>query len=151
MGRRHNKSSGGLNDTRSKSKGTNGADKSASKSSETVAAAESDLECKGAFAAFEVDEDWTSDMDKNSTTHDSMPYEDSLASIEKADPVSNITSDTTANNAPHMETFDSGCTCHISPYCNDFQTYKDIGAKHFKAAKTQKFTALGKGKMIINI
>ena len=49
------------------------------------------------------------------------------------------------------ELYDSGCTQYISPYRVDFETFEDITPKSFKAANKQSFSAIGKGKMVINV
>ena len=49
------------------------------------------------------------------------------------------------------ELYDSGCTRHISPYREDFESFTEIPPMSFSAANKQKFNALGKGEMVIDI
>ena len=49
------------------------------------------------------------------------------------------------------ELYDSGCTCHISSYHEDFESFTEIPSMSFSAANKQKFSASGKGKMVINV
>ncbi|PBL04011.1 hypothetical protein ARMGADRAFT_882829, partial [Armillaria gallica] len=49
------------------------------------------------------------------------------------------------------ELYDSGCTCHISPYREDFNLFQSVPPKAFRAANTQKFSAAGKGEMSIDV
>ncbi len=39
---------------------------------------------------------------------------------------------------------DSGCSCHISPYRDDFKTYEEMPPKAFIAANKGEFFALGR-------
>lgn len=49
------------------------------------------------------------------------------------------------------ELFDSGCTCHISPYCDQFTNFIDIPPKQFHAANKQNFSAPGMGDLTIDL
>jgi hypothetical protein len=49
------------------------------------------------------------------------------------------------------ELYDSGCTRHISPYREDFESFTEIPPISFSAANKAKFTASGKGEMVIGI
>ena len=49
------------------------------------------------------------------------------------------------------ELYDSGCTRHISPYREDFESFVEIPPMSFSAANKQKFNASGKGEMVIDI
>jgi hypothetical protein len=49
------------------------------------------------------------------------------------------------------ELYDSGCTRHISPYREDFESFTEIPPMSFSAANKQKFSALGRGEMVVNI
>lgn len=50
-----------------------------------------------------------------------------------------------------IEIFDSGCSCHISPYCEAFSTLEMTAPRPLRAANQQSFSAIGKGEMIINL
>ena len=50
-----------------------------------------------------------------------------------------------------MELYDSGTTCHISPYRDAFETYTTIPPKPFTAANRQVFNATGIGEMVVDI
>ena len=54
-------------------------------------------------------------------------------------------------NFVQAELYDSGCTRHISPYREDFESFTEIPPMSFSAANKQKFNALGKGEMVIDI
>jgi hypothetical protein len=47
--------------------------------------------------------------------------------------------------------YDSGTTCHISPYRDQFTVYEDIPPKSLNAANQQKFVAVGKGDIVIEL
>jgi hypothetical protein len=49
------------------------------------------------------------------------------------------------------ELYDSGCTRHISPYRKDFESFVEIPPMSFSAANKGKFSALGKGEMVIDV
>ena len=49
------------------------------------------------------------------------------------------------------ELYDSGCTRHISPYREDFESFTDIPPMSFSAANKQRFKASGKGEMVIDV
>jgi transposase InsO family protein len=50
-----------------------------------------------------------------------------------------------------IELYDSGSTCHISPYRNDFVNFKDSPARAFKTANNQHFDAIGYGDLVVEI
>jgi len=54
-------------------------------------------------------------------------------------------------NGTCTELFDSGTTRHISPYRDMFENYTEIPRKSFNAANQQKFDAVGKGEMVIEV
>ena len=68
--------------------------------------------------------------------------EDKVAVMTTADDTTNLT---------RKELYDSGTTCHISPYRQDFVTYHDIPPWPFKAANKQLFDALGMEEMAIEV
>lgn len=49
------------------------------------------------------------------------------------------------------ELYDLGCTQHISPYHEDFENFENIPPMHFCAANKESFSAVGKGKMVIDV
>ena len=49
------------------------------------------------------------------------------------------------------ELYGSGCTKHISPYHKNFNNFTQIPLREFLAANKQSFSAIGKGKMVIDI
>ena len=49
------------------------------------------------------------------------------------------------------ELYDSGCTRHISPYREDFESFTEIPPLSLSAANNHRFNALGKGEMVIDI
>jgi hypothetical protein len=53
--------------------------------------------------------------------------------------------------SPRIELLDSGCTCHISPYKDDFVLLKDVPPKPFRAANKQRFCATGEGELTIEM
>ncbi|KAG5717100.1 hypothetical protein E4T56_gene7174 [Termitomyces sp. T112] len=50
-----------------------------------------------------------------------------------------------------IELFDSGCTSHISPYCDDFARLTPIDHKPFHAANKKPFSATAKDELVIDI
>jgi hypothetical protein len=68
-----------------------------------------------------------------------------------------IASVTTANVASggnlseRMEVYDSGATCHMSPYIDAFTNFEFIEPKPISAANNQTFKAIGKGNLHIKI
>ena len=49
------------------------------------------------------------------------------------------------------ELYDSGCTNHISPYRNQFENFRPITPRHFRAANKQTFSTTGRGDLIIDV
>ena len=49
------------------------------------------------------------------------------------------------------ELYDSGCTRHISPYREDFESFAEIPSMSFSAANKAKFNATGKDEIVIDI
>ncbi|KDQ50303.1 hypothetical protein JAAARDRAFT_51339 [Jaapia argillacea MUCL 33604] len=54
-------------------------------------------------------------------------------------------------NIPQKELYDSRSTCHISPYCDNFENFVEIPPKPFTAAKKQNFNAVGLGKLVLEV
>jgi transposase InsO family protein len=53
--------------------------------------------------------------------------------------------------AGRVDLYDSGTTEHLTPYRDQFSTYRDITPKSFTAANRQKFHAVGSGDMFIDV
>jgi hypothetical protein len=50
-----------------------------------------------------------------------------------------------------VELYDSGETCHISPYCNDFETYLMLDpSQYLHAANKQQFHAVSTGQIHVS-
>jgi gag-polypeptide of LTR copia-type/Zinc knuckle len=49
------------------------------------------------------------------------------------------------------ELFNSGSTEHLSPYCDQFTTYRETPPKSFTTANKQNFQAVGAGDMVIEV
>ncbi len=104
-------------------------------------------------SALSSDVDWSdvnSFVDRESDATSGMPtLEEVSASDESVAAVIN------AANSPddrvRTELYDSGCTRHISPYREDFNSFQSVPPKAFRAANTQKFSAAGKGEMCIDV
>ena len=60
---------------------------------------------------------------------------------------------TTDSSKPthRIKLYDSGCTNHISPFCEHFENYIDISLKRFQAANQQTFDAIGRGELVIDV
>jgi hypothetical protein len=52
---------------------------------------------------------------------------------------------------PRIELYDSGSTQHLSPYRDQFTSYRDIPPRPFTAANQQTFNATGTGDMVIEV
>ena len=50
-----------------------------------------------------------------------------------------------------VELYDSGCSNHISPYCESFENFENTTPKQFRAANQQTFSTIGKGELIMEI
>ncbi|KAE9400294.1 hypothetical protein BT96DRAFT_773729, partial [Gymnopus androsaceus JB14] len=49
------------------------------------------------------------------------------------------------------ELYNSGCSCHISPYHDNFSNFKSIPPKSFRATNKQKFDAVGMGSITVDV
>ena len=87
-------------------------------------------------------EDDASKLDNVEWKHDDLP-EEALITTTSAKP----------GQYPYMqaELYDSGCTQHVSPFCEDFTNFMEIPLKTFHAANKQSFSATKRGEMVINI
>ena len=77
-------------------------------------------------------------------------------SIECADPaidIENVAMEINEGPTPscQVKLYDSGTTCHISPYCEHFENLVDIPNKSFTATNHQKFVMTGVGDMIVKV
>jgi hypothetical protein len=75
-----------------------------------------------------------------------VDWENVLAVQEMAAHVSGAKSSPTK-----IELIDSGCTCHISPYREDFTSFEEIPLRSFRAANKQRFSAVGMGELTIDL
>ncbi len=50
-----------------------------------------------------------------------------------------------------VDLYDSGCSRHISPYRDDFDSFEEMSPKSFIAANRNEFVAEGRGKMMISV
>ena len=55
------------------------------------------------------------------------------------------------NPSERIEIYDSGATCHMSPYINAFSDFEFISPKPISSADNQTFDAIGKGNLQIKI
>ena len=56
------------------------------------------------------------------------------------------------DHSPHTELYDSGATCHISPYKADFTSYKALSPPaYLNTANQQCFPTIGKGNLVIQV
>jgi GAG-pre-integrase domain len=54
--------------------------------------------------------------------------------------------------SPHTELYDSGATCHISPYKADFTSYKALSPPaYLNTANQQRFPTIGEGNLVIRV
>jgi hypothetical protein len=54
--------------------------------------------------------------------------------------------------SPQTELYDSGATCHISPYKADFTSYKALSPPaYLNTANQQRFPAIGEGNLVIRV
>ena len=51
----------------------------------------------------------------------------------------------------YAEIYDSGCSKHLTPYCDALENFIEIPPKTFQAANKQTMSAVGMGEMMINI
>jgi len=52
----------------------------------------------------------------------------------------------------HIKLYDSGATCHISPYRDNFITYQKLDPLlYLNAANCQQFPAIGAGKIVVSV
>lgn len=73
---------------------------------------------------------------------------DSNTSSQLAAPVMN---DGGATSCAHSELYDSSCTCHISPYRDDFENFEAISPKSFCTANQEMFSATGTGSITVDV
>jgi hypothetical protein len=85
----------------------------------------------------EDDVDWSAVR-----TFQTPTLEDEAAALTDVDP---------SRPGPRIELIDSGCTCHMSPYKEDFTCLKNIPPKPFRAANKQHFCVTGQGQLEIEV
>ncbi|KAK0472224.1 hypothetical protein IW261DRAFT_1321054, partial [Armillaria novae-zelandiae] len=49
------------------------------------------------------------------------------------------------------EVYNSGCTKHITPYCEEMSNFVEIPPKVFHAANKENFSATGMGDMTVDV
>jgi hypothetical protein len=76
---------------------------------------------------------------------------DEPGSLEPEDMAAYVSTNCAYTNGIHTELYDSGTTHHISPYREMFENLVDILPKTFNATNQQKFDAVGKGDMVIEV
>jgi len=55
-----------------------------------------------------------------------------------------------ADSTPRTEVYDSGASCHISPYKDDFTSYTPLSTPlYFNATSQHKFPAIGMGTLVV--
>jgi Reverse transcriptase (RNA-dependent DNA polymerase)/gag-polypeptide of LTR copia-type/Integrase core domain/GAG-pre-integrase domain/Zinc knuckle len=70
---------------------------------------------------------------------------------EPEDAAAYVSAGAAHTNSTRTELYDSGTTRHISPYRDMFETFAEIPPKAFNTANQQKFDAIGKGEMVIEV
>jgi hypothetical protein len=56
------------------------------------------------------------------------------------------------DHSPHTELYNSGATCHISPYKADFTSYKALSPPaYLNTASQQHFPAIDEGNLVIQV
>ena len=90
----------------------------------------------------EVAEDGCEADDEDWFTKESDDSEDIFMATDKAKP---------SLDGARTELYDSGCTQHISPCCDQFEKFQEIPPKAFRAANKQSFSAIEKGELVIDI
>ena len=56
-----------------------------------------------------------------------------------------------AKSGEVAELYDSGCTNHISPYCDCFENLENFVTWKFRAANQQTFSTTGIGELIVDV
>ncbi len=59
--------------------------------------------------------------------------------------------DDSSTSNERVDLYDSGCSRHISPYREDFDSFERMTPKSFTAANRNEFLAEGRGKMTISV
>ena len=135
----------------------------ASGSANAAAECKSDLESDGAWVAMDSDDETVPTDDNTSSGDDdwfSEVNEDISGSDNEGLGSCNLLEEFFVATEPpkhkkysfmQAELYNSGCTKHISPYCENFDNFTEIPPREFLAANKQSFSAIGKGKIVINI
>jgi hypothetical protein len=76
---------------------------------------------------------------------------DSDSDVATEDIAAHVGAGNNADEPPCVEVYDSGSTRHITPYCNAMESFSTITPQPFQAANMQKFSAVGKGEMVVDI
>ena len=139
-------------------KGDSSKSEKPSDSANAAADNHSNSESKGAWAAMELDDEPllldTVDNDRwfTETEESVSEFSDNNCEDEPDEPGNaQIVMEPGPYPSMWTELYDSGCTQHISPYCEDFENFTEIPPKVFKAANKQLFSATGRGEMTIDV
>ena len=99
------------------------------------------------FSDGEVDESIPSDLVNHSLDNPTLPDTSDVVQVaaELASP------EDRRDAGVRAELYDSGCTKHISPYREDLIDFVDIPPKSFRAANKQSFSAIGAGKLTVDL
>jgi hypothetical protein len=90
------------------------------------------------------------DLDLVSEVSQSETF-DEPGSLEPEDMATYVSTNCAFTNGIRTELYDSGTTHHISPYREMFENLVDIPLKTFNDINQQKFDAVGKGDMVIEV
>ena len=99
------------------------------------------------FSDGEVDESIRSDLVNHSLNNPTLPDTSDVVQVaaELASP------EDCRDVGVRAELYDAGCTKHISPYREDLIDFVDIPPKSFRAANKQSFSAIGAGKLTVDL
>ena len=86
----------------------------------------------------EIDVNWEPVKSFNDTQHEALETTANVSNMQHAP-------------AAKTDLIDSGCTRHISPYREDFTSFREIPPKSFRAANKQQFSAVGTGELTIHL
>ncbi len=91
------------------------------------------------------------DLESVSDSEDEWDNKDESAEEEDEDATCAAGPANVLNSSICAELYDSGCSQHLSPYCDEFQTYQEIPPKCFTTANNQDFMAVGQGEIWVNV
>jgi hypothetical protein len=76
---------------------------------------------------------------------------DSDSDVATEDVAAHIGAGNNADEPPCVKVYNLGSTRHITPYCDAMENFSKIPPRPFRAANMQKFSAIGKGEMVVDI